>query len=244
MRLDPACGVGLLHRRSPFALFPFYWMVTTSLKSQTDLLASPPVWVLPADLGNYTGDLRARRDDRLLNSLIVATSTTALSVAARHARRVRARALRVPRQGRPLVLVHLEPDGQSRSCSRCPFYLIAAKSGLVDTHIVLILMYLTFTLPIVVWICTDQFRSIPANSRSRRDWKERRQLAYFLAYLPAARPARRRRVGDLRVHLFVERAALCARAHAQPDLKRRRWSRPISCPATNCRGERSWRPVR
>jgi multiple sugar transport system permease protein len=28
-----------------FALFPFYWMITSSLKNQTDLLASPPVWM-------------------------------------------------------------------------------------------------------------------------------------------------------------------------------------------------------
>ncbi len=28
-----------------FALFPFYWMVTSSLKIQTDLLASPPIWL-------------------------------------------------------------------------------------------------------------------------------------------------------------------------------------------------------
>jgi multiple sugar transport system permease protein len=31
----------------------------------------------------------------------------------------------------------------------------------LDTHLVLILIYLTFNLPIVIWICTDQFRSIP-----------------------------------------------------------------------------------
>ena len=42
-----------------------------------------------------------------------------------------------------------------------PFFLIATKLDLVDTHIVLILLYLTFSLPIVVWICTDQFRNIP-----------------------------------------------------------------------------------
>jgi multiple sugar transport system permease protein len=42
-----------------------------------------------------------------------------------------------------------------------PVFLIARELGLRDTHLALILMYLTFTLPIVIWICTDQFRSIP-----------------------------------------------------------------------------------
>ncbi len=42
-----------------------------------------------------------------------------------------------------------------------PVFLIARELGLRDAHIALILMYLTFTLPIVIWICTDQFRGIP-----------------------------------------------------------------------------------
>ena len=42
-----------------------------------------------------------------------------------------------------------------------PVFLISRELGLRDTHLALILMYLTFTLPIVIWICTDQFRSIP-----------------------------------------------------------------------------------
>jgi ABC-type sugar transport system permease subunit len=73
---------------------------------------------------------------------------------------LRARSLRVPRQGdlwfwfitnrfvSPVVLVF-------------PVFLISRELGLRDTHLALILMYLTFTLPIVIWICTDQFRSIP-----------------------------------------------------------------------------------
>ena len=35
-------GVGLAAALA-FALFPFYWMVSSSLKDQVDLLASPPV---------------------------------------------------------------------------------------------------------------------------------------------------------------------------------------------------------
>ncbi len=38
-----------------------------------------------------------------------------------------------------------------------PFFLIVRNLKLLDTHLVLILIYLTFNLPIVIWICTDQF---------------------------------------------------------------------------------------
>ena len=42
-----------------------------------------------------------------------------------------------------------------------PIYIIARNLGLLDTHLVLILIYITFILPIVVWITADYFRSIP-----------------------------------------------------------------------------------
>ncbi|HIP79471.1 MAG TPA: carbohydrate ABC transporter permease, partial [Kiloniellaceae bacterium] len=34
-------------------LFPFYWMVTTSLKDQVVALASPPVWTFTPTFANY-----------------------------------------------------------------------------------------------------------------------------------------------------------------------------------------------
>ena len=42
-----------------------------------------------------------------------------------------------------------------------PFFLIARQFHLLDTQLALILIYLTFNVPIVVWICADQFRNIP-----------------------------------------------------------------------------------
>lgn len=96
----------------------------------------------------------------LINSLIVAVSTTALAIglgtpAAYALARFEFRGKRdlwfwfiTNRFVSPVVLAF-------------PVFLIARETGLRDTHIALILMYLTFTLPIVIWICTDQFRSIP-----------------------------------------------------------------------------------
>ena len=36
-----------------FTIFPFFWMVSSSFKTQTDLLASPPVWLFRPTLANY-----------------------------------------------------------------------------------------------------------------------------------------------------------------------------------------------
>lgn len=62
-------------------VFPFYWMVTTSLKTQIVALEAPPVWIFEPTLSNYRealfedGVLRT-----LINSLIIAISTTFLAL--------------------------------------------------------------------------------------------------------------------------------------------------------------------
>jgi multiple sugar transport system permease protein len=64
-----------------FAVFPSYWMVTSSLKEQTDLLASPPVWFFRPTLANYLDIFADQRvTTAVLNSMIVSTATTVLAV--------------------------------------------------------------------------------------------------------------------------------------------------------------------
>jgi multiple sugar transport system permease protein len=144
-----------------FCVFPFYWMVTTSLKTQVVALQSPPAWVFTPTLANYVEVLfEDRVGVALVNSIIVAVCTTLLAVAL----------------GTPAAyaLARFEFRGKtdlwfwfitnrfvSPVVLAFPVFLIARDLGLRDTHLALILMYLTFTLPIVIWICTDQFRSIP-----------------------------------------------------------------------------------
>ena len=142
-------------------VFPFYWMVTTSLKTQVVALEAPPVWLFEPTFDNYRealfedGVLRT-----LINSLIIAICTTALALI-----------LGVPAA---FALARFEFRGKkdlwfwfitNRMVSpivlALPFFLIARNLGLLDKHITLILIYLTFNLPIVIWIVTDQFRGIP-----------------------------------------------------------------------------------
>jgi multiple sugar transport system permease protein len=144
-----------------FCVFPFYWMVTTSLKTQVVALSDPPLWRFTPTLANYREVLFEDGVGRsLVNSLIVAVCTTALAVglgcpAAYALARFEFRGKRdlwfwfiTNRFVSPVVLAF-------------PVFLISRELGLRDTHLALILMYLTFTLPIVIWLCTDQFRSIP-----------------------------------------------------------------------------------
>jgi multiple sugar transport system permease protein len=156
-----AMQVGLLLLILLFCVFPFYWMVTTSLKTQIVALQEPPAWIFSPTLANYAEVLI---DDgvgaTLVNSLIVAVITTLAAVG-----------LGCPAA---YALARFEFGGKkdlwfwfitNRMVSpivlALPFFLIVRNIGLLDTHLVLILIYLTFNLPIVIWICTDQFRAIP-----------------------------------------------------------------------------------
>jgi len=60
-----------------FAVFPFYWMVTTSFKEQSVILAPTPQLFFHPTLGNYTTAFFKNLilAPGLVNSLIVALST-------------------------------------------------------------------------------------------------------------------------------------------------------------------------
>jgi multiple sugar transport system permease protein len=144
-----------------FCVFPFYWMVTTSLKTQLVALQSPPAWIFTPTLSNYWAVLfEDRVGFALLNSVIVAVVTTLLAVGlgtpAAYA------LARFSFRGKTdLWFWFITNRFISPVVLAFPVFLISHELGLRDTHLALILMYLTFTLPIVIWICTDQFRSIP-----------------------------------------------------------------------------------
>lgn len=170
-------------------VFPFYWMVTTSLKDQAVALASPPVWLFEPTLDHYRMVLGPKDvGPSLLNSIIVAVSTTALAILL----------------GTPAAyaLARFEFRGKSdlwfwfitnRMVSpivlALPIFLLARNLNLIDTHLVLILLYLTFNLPIVVWICADQFRGIPRDldDAARIDGASR-FIVFWRIALPLAAP--------------------------------------------------------
>ncbi len=168
--------------------FPILWMALTSLKERI-YLYEPGRWLFPPTLANYAlavgkyGIL-----DYLANSAIVAAGNTALSLAlgtaaayglARHAFRGRealALAILLSRLFPTVTLV-------------IPFFVLAFLLGLLDTHLLLIVVYLTFNLPFVVWAMRAYFEEIPRELEEAALVDGCGRLAAFLrCVLPAARP--------------------------------------------------------
>jgi multiple sugar transport system permease protein len=171
-------------------VFPFYWMVTASFKQQPAILSSTPQFFFEPTLQNYV-DAFGKFDilKSLKNSLFVALVTVFLSLVL----------------GTPAAyaIARFEFKGKkdiwfwfisNRMLSpivvALPFFLIARNLRLLDTPWALILIYLTFNVPIVVWICADQFRNIPKELDEAATLEGYSSFAIFWKIgLPLAMPA-------------------------------------------------------
>ncbi len=172
-----------------FCVFPFYWMVTTSLKTHVVALEAPPAWVFEPTIENYRVALfEDGVAATLLNSLIIAVCTTILAIC-----------LGLPaafalakfefRGKRDLWFWFITNRMVSPIVLALPFFLIARNLGMLDRHLTLILIYLTFNLPIVIWICTDQFRSVPMELNEAARLEGASQFTIFTVIcLPLAAP--------------------------------------------------------
>jgi multiple sugar transport system permease protein len=144
-------------------IFPFLWMVSTSLKTTNQTFAYPPVFFFTPTFEHYANALTSPQygvGKSLVNSLIISLSTTLLALllgtpAAYAIARFEFRGKR------DLWFWFISNRMISPIVMALPFFILARNFRLIDTHIALILIYLTFTVPIVIWICADQFRTVP-----------------------------------------------------------------------------------
>jgi multiple sugar transport system permease protein len=171
-------------------VFPFYWMVAASLKSPPDILSSTPQFFFEPTLQNYV-DAFGKFDilKSLKNSLFVALVTVVLSLVlgtpAAYA------IARFDFKGkRDIWFWFISNRMLSPIVVALPFFLIARNLKLLDTPWALILIYLTFNVPIVVWICADQFRNIPKELDEAATLEGYNSFAIFRRVgLPLAMPA-------------------------------------------------------
>ena len=144
-----------------FILVPIYWMVSTSIKTGNQTFAMPPVFVFQPTFEHYREIFTEGVVSKgLRNSLIVASLSTLLALLV----------------GTPAAYAMARFDFRGKASLwfwiisnrfispivvALPFFLLARDLALLDSHLVLILTYLTFNIPLVIWLCIDQFRAIP-----------------------------------------------------------------------------------
>ena len=167
-------------------LFPFLWMLSSSFKTQVDIISWPPKIFFTPTLRNYH-KVFGEQDflKYFLNSTIVGTSAVGLSLilglpAAYSIARFAQRKLAVF-----ILLARLMPG----ISFLMPWYIVFSRLGLMDSYTALILSHMLIALPIVVWIMSSYFRTIP------RDMEESamvdgatRQYAFWKIILPLSGP--------------------------------------------------------
>jgi multiple sugar transport system permease protein len=143
-----------------FCLFPFYWLLNVSLKTGADLSSSSLVPPHPT-LRNYSSIFK--NDDftnGLKNSTIVAFSVTVLALTFGS---FAAYALaRLKMRGKFLVLgIVLSVTTFPQIAIAAPLFKLWTDISLYNTRIGLIIPYLTFALPLAIYILTSFFKEIP-----------------------------------------------------------------------------------
>lgn len=160
--LGPWLRVLLLLPVLIFVAFPFYWIVTTSLKTTEQISQRESIfWPQPATLEQY----RSLVQDTpfltwLLNSAFVSAAATIISVslaalAAYALTRLRFRGAGVLTT--LLLITYLLPG----TLLFIPLYQTLNSMGIINTHTALIVTYPTFLLPFATWVLMGYFRSIP-----------------------------------------------------------------------------------
>lgn len=142
-------------------LVPFYWMVTVSLKLPRDIYRVPSLVLDNPTLDNYR-ELLIEREFliNIRNSLIVSLSVTAISMIISSFAGysiVRFRYRWKGMIGKLILFAYLTPT----SLLFIPLAVIVARLRLGDSLYGLVIVYLTFSIPLSTWLLGSYFRSVP-----------------------------------------------------------------------------------
>jgi multiple sugar transport system permease protein len=152
---------------SLFALFPAFWMISTSFKSRWDAFRLPPVWInFTPTLEHYfavltgTGWASTPMPKLLLNSVIVSFSSSALALLCGA---LAAYGLsRFPtRYNKHLSMWILSTRMFPPVAVAIPVFLMVSDLNLIDSYWALIIPYAAFNMSFVVWMMKSFFDQVP-----------------------------------------------------------------------------------
>lgn len=141
-------------------LLPIFWLVITSFSQVRDIIAYPPKLLVSPTLNNYQELFRLGVLKGVKNSLIVAITTIGITFVL----------------GSPFAyLIALYPFKKRDSLRFwvlslrimppiaviIPFIFLWFKLNLLDTYFSLVTTYLTFSLPLYIWLSIESYKVIP-----------------------------------------------------------------------------------
>lgn len=144
-------------------LGPVLWAVVTSFLPLSALTSTPPdLNPANATLDNYIQVFDTSRGllSGLINSFIIAFFTSAIALTLGAMSAYALARLNMP-GGNLILMVILATQMFPAIVIAIPLFLAMSRTNLIDKHLGLIVVYLSFVLPIVIWILKGFFESIP-----------------------------------------------------------------------------------
>jgi len=143
-----------------WTLFPILWIFLTSFKTIQQVNAIPPLFIFKPTFENYVQIFSGKVMTALRNSLIISSSTVVLGIAiGLPAAYVLARA-RFKARGQVnfwILSMRMAPP----FAFIVPYYLTFRFFGLLDKHLALIIINLTFCLPFAIWMLESVISDLP-----------------------------------------------------------------------------------
>ncbi len=139
-------------------IFPFLWMLMSAFKTQVDIISWPPKFLFNPTMVNFYKVFNEQNFLLYLkNSMIVGVAAVGFSLllglpAAYSIARFHQKKLSV------LILVARLMPGIS---FLMPWYIVFSRLGLMDSYTALILSHILIALPVVVWIMSSYFETVP-----------------------------------------------------------------------------------
>lgn len=189
-----------------FLFGPVYWMVATSLMTETEMLSVPPHIVPHAPtirnyltiLGIGDPEYLALANNRapavfdiapaMRNSVVVAITVALLNLGIATPAAYAFARLNV-RAGLPVLMTYLAVRMIPPIMIVVPLFLVMRNVGLIDTKLSLVIVYCFFTVPFSIWILQSYFKAMPAELEDSAliDGCSRWQTIRYIL-LPLARP--------------------------------------------------------
>jgi multiple sugar transport system permease protein len=180
---------GVLGAALVIALAPYLWILLASFKGRLDILSSVPQWTFTPTFRNYPDVFLGKEYLPLvLNSLLIALSTTALSLLI----------------GAPAAYAFARTDFPGKEdlfffflttrmappiSIAVPLFLFFTTLGLTDTIYAVVIAHTSFNLSLVVWMMRGFFAEIPKEIDEAAMMDGRSKLgAFAFVVLPLAGP--------------------------------------------------------
>lgn len=143
-------------------VLPFFWQFMTSIKPLSEISAIPAKWIPSSVHGDFYVNVFTKHPfgRYLLNSFIVALTTTALSILIGASAAYALARLRF--KGKKIMLMAILSISMFPTIATLsPIYLLLKNLKLLNTYAGLILPYITFALPLAIWLLTNFFAQLP-----------------------------------------------------------------------------------